>query len=371
LPLSAATALPQSWPLALRYLVRLIAGQADPSERLGEADWDAFADLAIERHRIAPAVVAAVRDAGVVLPDRIAEALHREAAANLAQRLNQKAETVRILRRLEEKGCRPAVLKGWPLAEALFGTDAGRHARDLDLYVDAGEVEAAVEALLALGYAFHGEHVARQAVFADAAFQSEFNDLGLMNPETGVLVELHWRSTHFRGWTDLRDIPGAWDEMPVDGSGVTVRVPSATANLIYLSLHGQHHLWLRLKWLLDIARCLDMRPETDLLADLDVARKVGAGRAVVIAGHLAERVLGAPLPRDWPGLDSAGERAVGKFLQMIGDPDSAPGRRKARIQCYWTALWMAETPSQRAGVLRYGLWRRLRFAGAGLGFARG
>jgi hypothetical protein len=336
-----------------------------------DADWDEFGDLVIGRHRAAPAVVAAVRGAGIALPARISDDLNREAEANLVQRLHQKAETVRIVRLLEGSGCRPAVLKGWPLAETLFGVEAGRHAKDLDLYVDADEIEAAVEALTGLGYVFCDEHRARQAFFADGWFQREFNDLGFVNTEHGVQVELHWRSTHFRGWTDLRDIPGAWALTQIDGSGVTVRVPSPTANLIYLSLHGQHHLWLRLKWLLDIARCLSLRPEADLVADLEVARSVGAGRAVVTAGHLAARVLAAPLPRAWPALDAAGERAIRRFLWMIGDAASAPGGFNARFQCYWTALWLAETLAQRVGVVRYGLWRRLRFAGASRGVAGG
>ena len=39
----------------------------------------------------------------------------------------------------------------------------------------------------------------------------------------------------------------------------------------------------------------------------------------------------------------------------------APGALRARADFYWISLCLGETASQRMGVLRYGLWRRLRF----------
>jgi hypothetical protein len=263
------------------------------------------------------------------------------------------------------------LLKGWPLAEELMGSAAARHSKDIDLYISPGELAACLDVLGGLGYEIDDEHRERAPLVGKAAFAAECNDLSLWHKEGRHQVEIHWRSNHFRGWADLREFSGEGREWPLDGTGIGVRIPSDTANLIYLALHGQQHAWARLKWLHDIALIMRRRDGASLTADLDAARRSGAGRAVVAALHLAHLVFGDAPPPAWPAPDRTARRMLRRFATGIAADGAAPGTRRARFDFYWVGLVMAEGLSQQLGVLRYAFWRRPRLFWAGLTAAGG
>lgn len=344
------------WSLPLRFLVRLLGSQGPGDETLDLEGWHAFARLVIERHRLAPATLAALERTGIAPPEAVMGRLRAETRANAFEALAQKAETGRLVQALGESGCRPMLLKGWPLAEELTGSAAGRHSSDIDLYIRREELGTCWRTLVGLGYEAVQYHRARLPLLADPALASECNDLELRNQDRRQ-VEIHWRSSHFRGWLDLREICGDGREWPLDGTGITIRVPTRTGNLVYLALHGQQHAWLRLKWLLDIARLVRTSEAAELSGVLEAARAAGAERAVVGAVHLANRVFATPLPRGWPEPDRVTRRMLVRFMRGIGAEGAEPGSVRARFDFYWVGFVMAERPAQRLGVLRYAFWR--------------
>ncbi len=348
-------------PLSL--LAGLLAGRPASGTGMTREEWGQFVLLAIDRHRVAPATEAAITRCGLAVPEDVSESLGAAARECTIEALNQKTESFRLVSALAAQGVRPIMLKGWPLAEALYGSAGMRHAKDLDLLILPEEIDPCLSVLGALGYGIDPEHSARGPLLGAQSFRTEFNDLAFWNPEVGIQAELHWRSQHFRGWPDLATMRGIAEERSLDNTGVSLRVPTARANLVYLAQHGQQHLWQRLKWLLDIARLLASQHEEVLMADLAAAQAVRGARAVVIAGHLARHVLGAPLPRRWPEPGVIEARAVGHFCRAISAPAPVPGTLRARLGYYGASLALAETAAQRAGVLRYALWRRMRFPG--------
>lgn len=347
-----------AWPAPLRALVAILAGRAVPV--LDGDGWDEFLRLAIDRHRVAPGLLETAAQGGIALPDRVRVALAAETRANAAMALRQKAESVRILGALEGAGCRPVILKGWPLAEELYGSAGLRHAKDLDIYIEPGEIDLTMAALDRLGYRVEATHEGRIPAFGLAAFRAEYNDLCLVSDAADTQVEVHWRNYHFRGWPELRDIPGAFVEHDLDATGISVPRLSPAANLAYLSMHGQQHLWARLKWLLDIARIVRQRPPAALAADLELARSVGAGRPVVLAVRLAGEVFGVPVPEFWPLPAPAERRVLDRFLALIASDRHDPGSFPAKLETYRLSMQLAETAGQRLGVLRYLFWRRVR-----------
>jgi hypothetical protein len=356
---NAEQAARDSWSAPLRLLIALLHESPDGPIRpgLSDADWDAFARLTVDRHRVAPAIRAALEARGVPVPGNVRATIEAAARDDGFAALAQKAESRRLLLALGARGLTPMLLKGWPLAEELFGSAGARHSKDIDLYIDPGEIAETVRVLGELGYAVDEAHRARARLMDRPAFVAEYNDLSLWNAEIGCQVEIHWRSNHFRGWTDLREAGGQDRTWPLDATGLEVRIPSPAANLAYLALHGQQHVWARLKWLFDIASILHGREEADLMEDLAMARRAGAGRAVIAAVHLAHRVFGAPLPQGWPRPGWIGRYMLRYFLRAIADDNSAPGTARARFGFYWVALMMAEDLVQRLGVLRYAFWR--------------
>lgn len=359
------------WSMPLRLLAALLGAKPGPLPALSSGQWDEFASLVIDRHRVAPAIAAALDASGLTPPDPVRALIEAEARANGFVALRQKAETARLLAALAARGCHPVLLKGWPLAEELMGSAAARHSKDIDLYIAPGEIAACLDVLGKLGYRVDDEHQARAPLVGRAALSAECNDIVLWHPEAQHQVEIHWRSNHFRGWADLREFSGEGREWPLDGTGIGVRIPSATANLIYLALHGQQHAWARLKWLHDIALIMRRRDGASLLGDLDAARRSGAERAVVAALHLAHQVFGDARPPGWPAPDRIARRMLRRFADGIAAGSAAPGTLRARFDFYWVGLVMAEGLSQRLGVLRYAFWRRPRLFWAGLTVAGG
>lgn len=355
------------WPRALQLLRAVLAADPDACEtllpKITESDWHAFSDLAVERHKVAPAIVG---QTPLPLPDETDAAIRAAAEANALQTLQQMSVTIRICRVLEDAGIAATVLKGWPLSERLFHSPSARQSRDIDLIVPREQMRDSVRILSAEGCIPDQEHLERHRILGTGALFDEINNLSFRDEGTRQLVELHWRCNQFSGWPELfNDGEGTeWQET----SAGPLRVPAEQSNLIYLALHGSLHRWTRLKWLCDIAAIARQRGVSKLEADLRHAEQVGAGRALALALRLAHEVLHAPCP------ESARSRnpwLTARCLEEIARPNAAPTGLAHRLKFYAMTLALATDLRQRIGVLRYRLWGQNRIALATASGARG
>jgi hypothetical protein len=360
----------EGWPRPLILLCALLAGKPDRAGTaaclMTDADWNDFTELVIARHRVAPAIAEAVRAGGVSLPATVLQTIRAEARANGFAALAQKNESLRLTEALEAAGIRAIWLKGWPLAEQLYGAPGLRHSNDIDFLVTADERLAAACCLREFGYIASTENKLRVRLIRHQAVRVEFKDVQYYHPGTGLVVELHWRTNTFRAWPELHDLEEAPVLLPGLEGKARILVPGPLGQLVYLAGHGQQHLFGRLKWLLDIARLANIRGPVQLADDLINAERVGAGRVVRLALHLAHRVFAVNVPGDLYGLSGNEARWAEEILAEIADPRATPGRPKARLGFYRWHLRMAETPAQVVGVLRFAIWRRLRLGLAGL-----
>ena len=337
---------------------------------MGESDWDDFTHLAIIRHRVAPALAETLDRCGIHLPEPVREAIQAEARACGFTALAQRTESLRLANLLEAAGITPVWLKGWPLAEQIFGGPGLRHASDIDILVTPAERVRALRCLTAAGYDTMPVHRLRGRLIAGPAVQAECKDIALQHLETGLAVELHWRTNHFRGWpnlVDLADLGEDFQSLPGIAGPGRILVPGPVGQLTYLACHGQQHLFGRLKWLLDIARLAKLRGVGRLADDLASAEAAGAGRPVRLALHMAWRVFGAPVP-EWLRALEGRESAWGaQILAAIADDRNTPGGLRARLDFYRWHWRLAETVAQRIAVLRGLAWRPLRLGIARLG----
>jgi len=348
---------------ALNLLLALISDR--PCARIGQgmdaAGWNRFADLAIHVHRVAGLVDRALAKADPGVPDRvrgrIAEAARRHAFSALAC----KAETRRIAEALAPLPTPAVMVKGWPLGERLTGSAALRHAKDVDLMLAPAALPEALARLREIGHVPAPPHRVRVAAIARPEILQGVHNLTLLAPPGNLEIEIHWRSYPFRHWPDLADFAGATEPHPIDATGVSIAVPADGAHLVYLALHGEWHLWLRLKWVWDVHAMAARRGSHGLRHDLALARRIGAERALVLALHLSARLLGTALPADWPALDAGGRRAERTVLHLIAG-GVAPGTPRARFETYRFALRRAATAAQRWAVLDYLGPRRARLA---------
>lgn len=354
------------WSAGMRLLQALcaqaigaLAGVPAPGAAAGDADtWQALGMLAIDRHRIGPVLAPLVAPAGA--PDDVVRLFAAEATRSAQTALAHIAETRRIRADLAPLGIDPVVLKGWPLAESLYGSAARRQAMDLDLLMPYEAVMVTAERLRALGYAAHGHS---DALLGSRAMREESKDLNFFHPGTGLTIELHWQLHHFRHWPD--PLADAGSRMPHPGPSEAVTVLSDRANLIYLSLHGALHVWARMKWLLDIALLAHRRGAGALAGDLEAARRIGAGAPVALALRLSARLFASPLPAGLPAPSPAESRMVDWLVGALARPDTGPHSLHNSFWKRAVPVALAANAGQVVGVVRYDTWRRAR-----LGLAR-
>jgi len=364
--------LPADWPRPLRLLVALMrqtdGPDGDPDAAglvpalagaLDAAGWARFADLAIARHRVAPAI--APRLTGLDMPDAVRARLDAAVRQNAVRTLTQIAETRRIRAALCAIGADPVVLKGWPLGARLYGDASARHTGDLDLLVPPGRVWAACAALEALGFgpARHTAKFRRRARnLGSPLLIRACKDIELVHPGTGVAVELHWKLLNYEGWPTLLDEPGAIALQ--ESQAGPLRCLSDRTNLFYLSTHGALHLWDRLKWLADIARLAAARGPALLAEDLAAARAAGLDRPVAFALRLSARLLASPLPEGMPGDDPGIARLERWIVARLARPEGWLDRARYQAGVRWMGLRLAVNRRQTLGVIGYDTARRLR-----------
>ena len=348
---------PPDWPASLMLLTTLLGKNREDAGRLapglGASDWSVFRDLAVERHRVAPMIAASLSSADLEVPESIAGDIRTAARQCGAAALAQRAEMPRALR-----------LKGWPLAEWLYGGIGLRHASDIDLLVAPEDRAAAARCLAEAGYAAEPGHGLRSRLIAHPAVGTECKDLEFRHAQTGMRVELHWRTNHFRSWPGV-DALGEPPVVVTDGPS-PIHMLGPLGQLIYLSAHGQQHLFGRLKWLLDIARLSEKRGVERLASDLRRATELGAGVPARLALHLVGAIFGSSVPPEAERLVPREAAWAGEITKTIADPRLAPGLLETRIAFYRWHWRMAEGRRQRLGVLRDAVWRRLRLGAVGL-----
>lgn len=268
-----------------------------------EQDWDSLPGLA-ERHRVTPALAAAINRVGLVLPatpqKRIDLAITQAAFDELAQ-----AALVRdIVIAFRERDIRLVVLKGIPLSLRLHRRFGMRVSRDIDLLVAPGDVPAALARLMDMGFSLKS---ADDLVSSSRlrAHMRRCKDIELVHHDLKQVVELHWRLFDNPHLMPL-SFPLA-TQMVMLPSHVACAVLPDRLNVLYLANHGAQHGWSRLKWLIDFAALIAPLGIDGIAAFYDAVSIAEGRRSVAQALILCERLFGWPMPeqvktdgrRDW------------------------------------------------------------------------
>ena len=201
------------------------------------------------------------------------------------------------------------VLKGLPLAQRLYGDPFVRDAVDIDLLVAPESFPAAREAVCAAGFEpartfpetpvrrRWAQRVKKEETFARRGVWLELHRRILGNPHyfDAPFERLHERRAMVRIGPDVYPTQAPEDE------------------LLHLMCHGVGHGWRLLKWLCDVALCLDRSDDAELARM--AARCESAGiDAVWHSTLVACRALGVsrgPAAEGWRA------RAVARMLPEI------------------------------------------------------
>ena len=254
-------------------------------------DWEAFFALAAD-HGMVPLAFRHLNDAAQVIPKPVMVELWARYEAIARRNRALAKELLAILAALDAAGIPAIPYKGPALAFSIYGNVAMREYGDLDILVRAQDVLRGKDLLQARGYAPQFP----LAPGVEAAFLSAPSQHHVVLAGAGAtVVELHWK-------TDP-DFPVERDEDAWWAGLGRARLDEATVRcfadrdlLLVLCLHGSRHWWGSLGWLVDVAEMVrrDARIEWDWI--FARARELACARRLALGLHLAERLLGAPLP---------------------------------------------------------------------------
>jgi hypothetical protein len=276
-------------------------------------DWNLFIQWVL-RHRIYPQVYPFLRGLqhpGV--PTAVLDTLNRDVRANNFAALKRVGELVRIVGLLERNGIRAVVLKGYPLAQMLYGNFTARPSVDIDIVVQPESLSSAREIITNQGYVWFraGDAVATD----EAAWMEAHHNFDYFNEELQIALELHWRLA-----SHGIDIPTDLVESSLERmafAGHTFTVLGREVLLLYLISHGAGHAWSCLQWLRDI----DAMVKRGLFSWnvlYELADSLASRHFVNQAMILARSLLGTPLPDDIASALEEDKRAEDLAIQAIG-----------------------------------------------------
>lgn len=227
------------------------------------------------------------------MPRPIFMELWRRYEDNARQNQDRTRELLRVLALFNEHGIPALPYKGPALAQMLYASIALREFEDLDILVPFKDVLRAKSVLLAEGY--HPDYPLRPVV-EDAFLRSraQYHRV-LVHAETGVKVELHWK-TDPDFPVERGDDDSWWASRPtmplLDGS---VRCFSREELLLVLCLHGTRHQGYRLGWLIEITGLIG-QGRVDWTEILATARRQACTRRLAVPLLVASRLLDTPIP---------------------------------------------------------------------------
>ncbi|MBB4634702.1 nucleotidyltransferase family protein [Longimicrobium terrae] len=312
-----------------RRMVNPAAGEPIAELAARVADWDRLIALA-ERNRLLPIAHRELRRVDEVPPD-VRDRLRAFAERNAGDALRLSAELRRIMTAFAADGVSAVAYKGPALAGRAYGDLGLRTCSDLDLLVHPAHLDAALDVLRAAGY----ESAYAFTPAQDRAFRAVDGDYPLHHPATGALVEVHAQVSSARFCVRLPTAALIRHARAVSLGGGTVPALADDDLFLALCVHGAKHRWARLEWLC-AASALAVRAGLDLRAMAERGWRIGAGRTVLLALHLAGEALNLPIPADTAHTAAADDTvralaAEARSLWFTGAADDASAAENLRF----------------------------------------
>jgi len=171
------------------------------------------------------------------------------------QSLRQSAWLAQIISLFRDKEIEFISLKGIGLSKQLYGESSYRQSHDIDILIDASDIDIVEEILINLGFARNfppADVTPKQLRFLN----KHKKDREYVNHSDGTIMEVHWRLTEVG-----HPFKPSLNQLLETGIAFSVHGEKATAvsgNYLWLyqSLHGSYSGWYRLRWICDMAQLL-------------------------------------------------------------------------------------------------------------------
>lgn len=237
-----------------------------------------------------------------------------------------------------------SILKGATLSHRIYGDPVLRHSKDIDLLVAPDRLWETVELLESEGWVEEHPRFPRSGAYL-RLLRHRWYHLEFHRPGKGLHLEIHWH---------VEALPGSrFDRLWVpELLAARVDMPLTACEFLYLCAHGEHHTWMRLKWLGDLRAVLDRHP--GLWAEAwELAPSLGMRAILRQVAGLLEVLYGHHL--DVPPADPDTTLLVGAALRTI--------ESDRLFQIPWANGLKGWRSSRRYAAIsrrRFGWWDRLR-----------
>jgi hypothetical protein len=213
-------------------------------------DWNRFLDVSA-RHRVEGIVYRAFCcDIALAPPPDVLASLRRMVAAQATVRAILLAEWRRASEALRAAGVRVLMMKGPALSIQLYGEPSRRAYRDIDLLIEADLMDRGIQAFASIGYSINNDEFEEDLPRRDF-LQRKLRHIVLKRDGLPVYFELHAAKGRDIGLAPL-DAGRVFDRSEsLTWEGTLFPTLSKGDHALLVVLHGAHHAWCSLQWVLD------------------------------------------------------------------------------------------------------------------------
>jgi hypothetical protein len=244
--------------------------------------------------------------AGTDLPDEWREVLEKRKKRNAARLQDMLEEFQRLNDAFRSQGVTAITLKGFSLIPDFFEDPILRHQADFDFLVRPSDVDAAAEVLRSFGYSTPRLSYSEESCFTTPLHHVPSRADDLYAIQHHRQVDLHVSLTENSPWLQV-EFPTVASEAatPMSVSGISFNGLSLENRFLVQVLHAFRHSfrsWVRLSWLMEIARCIDLHHDDAALWSRLMERagdELLTKRAFAFVLSLAHRLFESQIP---PGI---------------------------------------------------------------------
>jgi hypothetical protein len=274
----------------LRFCCAICAGDSDIARQCLESrkdriDWMALIEIA-KNYRLEMLLYRAANShLAEFVSSSALEALHKLYVDNRARGLAMTAGLLRVLDRLASEQIPAMPFKGPALGAQFYGDIALRVYWDLDLLVRECDLAKVTTIMREQGY--------REAGMSLSWERSFVRESG----ESGESVDVHWSITE-----KIHQFPLTPDELwarraTIDLAGTSVPTLCAEDALLVICFNGLTEDWQRCDRIADVAEIMRASSAIDWPKFLDMCRRRGCERLVLVGLHLAKELFLVKLPQ--------------------------------------------------------------------------
>lgn len=256
-------------------------------------NWEVLLESA-DRHGVSPLLYWNLREQiSQTAPSAPMELLRARFEKNAYRNLFLTGELLKVLDAFRDATIRVLAYKGPVQAALLYGNLALREMSDLDLLIDPATFPAARKLVLGLGFRPALTLTPKQ----EASRLSSDCEYEFVGPDGTICLDLHWNIAppHMGQCFYFDDLWQRRGTLLLGGRSLATF--SAEDLVVILAVHGGKHLWERLCWLSDFAKCLQA-PNLDWAILRTRARAARAEKMLLLAFSLAQGMMGVQLPVD-------------------------------------------------------------------------